>query len=93
MDTKNTRGSISEGSTQEGSALRELGNCRGPAAARSRGSWKVGKASAMGDRRQHASEDSDALFRLLQGSCHRSAGAQLPHSQTRSLPGPGAGIS
>ena len=43
-----------------------MGWCRSPAAAGSRGSWKVGKESAMGDRRHHASEDSEALFRLFQ---------------------------
>ena len=40
--------------------------CRGPAAAESRGSRRCYEASAMGDRRHHASEDSEALFRLLQ---------------------------
>ena len=46
--------------------LQLSGLCRGPATAGSRDSWKVGKALAMGDRRHHASEDSEALFRLLQ---------------------------
>ena len=39
-----------------------------PQSSRSRvqGFLKGGKASAMGDRRHHASEDSEALFCLLQ---------------------------
>ena len=45
---------------------RQVGLCRGPATAESRGSRRCYEASAMGDRRHHASEDSEALFRLLQ---------------------------